>query len=202
MKQFPPSPDYTIRTVSNFFENSRRYSQLKVCHRWQICRRCCWQRRQFCLRCRWCTLTCEYIPQWIFEKIQNGLNGIFWGWGKTDSWSKKFRDTVPLKIQLTNNSFLPQNFLVLVIAVGYYLPIHHYHPHIFLTGIFLVTPSVATSNCTICSNGCLCTGNKAKESLQLTLRCQHSISRACAGFWKDIFGKYEEKKFPHVKGSL
>ncbi len=38
---FPPAPEYPIRTVSNFFENSRRYSQLKVdhrCrwHRWQI----------------------------------------------------------------------------------------------------------------------------------------------------------------------
>ncbi len=31
---FPQAFDYTIRVVSNFFENSRRYSQLKVCHRW------------------------------------------------------------------------------------------------------------------------------------------------------------------------
>ncbi len=30
-----PKPDYTISAVSNFFENSRRYSQLKVCHRCQ-----------------------------------------------------------------------------------------------------------------------------------------------------------------------
>jgi hypothetical protein len=39
---FPPAPEYPIKTVSNFFENSRRYSQLKVdhwCrwHQWQIC---------------------------------------------------------------------------------------------------------------------------------------------------------------------
>ena len=39
---FPPAPEYPIRTVLNFFENSRRYSQVKVhhrCqrHRWQIC---------------------------------------------------------------------------------------------------------------------------------------------------------------------
>ncbi len=32
---FPQAPEYTIRVVSNFFENSRRYSQLKVCHRCQ-----------------------------------------------------------------------------------------------------------------------------------------------------------------------
>ncbi len=30
---FPPAPEYPIRTVSNFFENSRRYSQVKVHHR-------------------------------------------------------------------------------------------------------------------------------------------------------------------------
>jgi hypothetical protein len=32
MDQFPQAPDYTIRAVSTFFENSRRYSQLKVHH--------------------------------------------------------------------------------------------------------------------------------------------------------------------------
>jgi hypothetical protein len=31
MNQFPPAPEYSIKTVSNFFENSLRYSQLKVC---------------------------------------------------------------------------------------------------------------------------------------------------------------------------
>ncbi len=37
---FPPAPEYSNKTVSIFFENSRRYSQLKVCHR------CCWHRWQ------------------------------------------------------------------------------------------------------------------------------------------------------------
>ncbi len=43
MNQFSPSPpEYPIRTVFNFFGNSRRYSQVKVHHRyqrhrWQIC---------------------------------------------------------------------------------------------------------------------------------------------------------------------
>ncbi len=32
---FPPAPEYPIKTVSNFFENSRRYSQVKVHHRYQ-----------------------------------------------------------------------------------------------------------------------------------------------------------------------
>ncbi len=77
---FPQAPEYTIRAVSNFFENSQSYLQLKVDHRyqrhqwqichqcqrhrrqncrrcrwywWQICHRCRWYRRQFCRRCRW-----------------------------------------------------------------------------------------------------------------------------------------------------
>ncbi len=37
---FPQASDYTIRAVSNFFKNSRRYSQLKVWHR---CQRHRWQ---------------------------------------------------------------------------------------------------------------------------------------------------------------
>ncbi len=37
---FPQAPEYTTGVVSNFFENSRRYSQLKVCHR---CQRYRWQ---------------------------------------------------------------------------------------------------------------------------------------------------------------
>ncbi len=40
----------------------------------------------------------------IFEKIRNGLNGILFGWGETDSMkktrSKKSRDTVPLSYEL------------------------------------------------------------------------------------------------------
>ncbi len=36
---FPPAPEYSIKTVSNFFENLRRYSQ-QVCHR---CQRHRWQ---------------------------------------------------------------------------------------------------------------------------------------------------------------
>ncbi len=52
---FPQAPEYTIRAVSNFFENSWRYSQLKVDqryqrHRWQICHRCQRHRRQNCRR--------------------------------------------------------------------------------------------------------------------------------------------------------
>ncbi len=35
MNQFSPAPEDPIRTVSNFFENLRRYSQVKVHHRYQ-----------------------------------------------------------------------------------------------------------------------------------------------------------------------
>jgi hypothetical protein len=30
MNQFPPAPEYPIRTVSNFFENSRRHSPVSM----------------------------------------------------------------------------------------------------------------------------------------------------------------------------
>jgi hypothetical protein len=52
---FPQAPEYTIRAVSNFFENSRRYSQLKVCH-----------------RCRW--------HRWQVQKIFNhkSINYLVW----------------------------------------------------------------------------------------------------------------------------
>jgi hypothetical protein len=33
MNQFPQTPEYSNRAISNFFENSRRYSQLNVHHR-------------------------------------------------------------------------------------------------------------------------------------------------------------------------
>ncbi len=74
---FPQAPDFNIRIILNFFENSRRYSQVKVhyrCqrHRWQIAAGindtggkfrhqfplCCWHRWQICHQCqqifRWC----------------------------------------------------------------------------------------------------------------------------------------------------
>ncbi len=40
---FPPAPEYSFKTFSNLFENSRRYSQLKVCHR---CQRHRWQKEK------------------------------------------------------------------------------------------------------------------------------------------------------------
>ncbi len=51
MNQFPQAPEYTSWAVMNFFENSRRYSQLKVDHRyqrhrWQSCHRYQRNRRQ------------------------------------------------------------------------------------------------------------------------------------------------------------
>ncbi len=52
MNQFPKTPEYN---VSNFFKNSRRYSQLKVHHR------CCWH-------------------QWEMEKIFNQKNFNYFVW--------------------------------------------------------------------------------------------------------------------------
>ncbi len=52
---FPQAPDNNFTIISNFFENSRRYSQVKVHHRcqrhqWQICHRYQRHRRQICQR--------------------------------------------------------------------------------------------------------------------------------------------------------
>ncbi len=105
---FPPAPEYPIGTVSNFFENSRRYSQVKVqLHRYQRHRRQILppvllvllipvanlppvstipaanlregQRRQICHQCQ--------SPRFL-EKIWNGPNCILRGLGETDSWKK------------------------------------------------------------------------------------------------------------------
>ncbi len=108
---FPPAPEYPIRTVSKFFENSRRYSQLtginntsetggKICrrrrwYRWQICRQCRWYQRQFCRRCRWhrwqichrcrwyrwSTLSCEYLREFS-KKFETALMVYSGAWGK------------------------------------------------------------------------------------------------------------------------
>ncbi len=104
----PLSSYYTIWAVSNFFENSRRHSQLKLqqryrWHRWQfatgtnntsetggkICRRCCWH--------RWCTLTCEYLRE-LSKKFETVLMGYSGAGGKLvlEKNQKKSRDTVPL----------------------------------------------------------------------------------------------------------
>ncbi len=95
---FPQDPEYTIRAVSNFFENSWRYSQLKVDHRYQR------RRRQFLppvslvllipvtnLPPVSLTPVVNFelgISPRIFEKVRNGPNGILWGWGETDWWKK------------------------------------------------------------------------------------------------------------------
>jgi hypothetical protein len=52
---FPPAPEYPIRTISNLFENLRRYSQVKVHHQ--------------CQRHR-CQICCRYQQHWwqIFHR--------------------------------------------------------------------------------------------------------------------------------------
>ncbi len=98
----PPAPEYPTRAVSNFFENSRRYSQLKV------------------------TPVANLPPgsliplvaPWLanFEKIQMTLM-FFWGLGEDDSWKnlkQKSRDTVPLNLTFTDkNPFYYQGFSIL-----------------------------------------------------------------------------------------
>ncbi len=71
---FPPAPEYHIRTVLNFFENSWRYAQAKVHHRYQrhrrqICHRYQRHRRQICRRCQ--------RHRWQFATSINDAGGKF-----------------------------------------------------------------------------------------------------------------------------
>jgi hypothetical protein len=101
--RFPQASEYTIRAVSNFFENSRRYSQFKVHHRcrWHRLQRDkifnhksfnYWYRWQICHRCRWYCMVVHLdlqISPLIFEKIWNGPNGILWA---GENWFTKKPD--------------------------------------------------------------------------------------------------------------
>ncbi len=102
---FPQASDYTIRAVLNFFENSRRYSQLKVCHR---CQRHRWQIEKifnqknfynffwsplgsrgniyinFCLQVHFQVSAAWYCSNYLPPVSTK------------KTWSKKSRDTIPL----------------------------------------------------------------------------------------------------------
>jgi hypothetical protein len=66
---FLQAHENNIRVISNFFQNSWIYSQVKVHH-------------------LWCTLNCEYFCEFS-KKTLNGPNGILRSLGETDSWKKQ-----------------------------------------------------------------------------------------------------------------
>ncbi len=71
---FPQAPEYTIRVVSIFFENSWRYSQLKVHHR------CRWHRWQMEKIYNHKSLIILFGHLWEVELSYRYLaNGILWG---------------------------------------------------------------------------------------------------------------------------
>jgi hypothetical protein len=76
MGQFPPAPEYPMRTVSNFFENSQRYSQVKVHHQYQQ------HRRQICRQCqichRWQIATCIKDSGGKFATGVNDTSSKIW----------------------------------------------------------------------------------------------------------------------------
>jgi hypothetical protein len=73
MNQFPPAPEYPIRTVSNFFENLRS--------------------RQ------WCTLSCEYLREFSkkFETAVMVYSGAWWKLIHEKTRSRKSREIVTLR---------------------------------------------------------------------------------------------------------
>ncbi len=68
---FPPAPEYPIRTVSNFFENSRRHSQVKVHHRYQRHR---WQNCHKYQRHRLLILVANLPPVSMTPVVKYGNN--------------------------------------------------------------------------------------------------------------------------------
>jgi hypothetical protein len=107
---FPQAPDNNSRIISNFFENSRRYSQVKVHHRWQIChiatgvndtginrRQIChrYQRHrwQICHRCRWSP--CVVDTGGKFATGVNDTGGKFAAGGKLPPVSTTLAANLP-----------------------------------------------------------------------------------------------------------
>ncbi len=83
---FPPAPEYPNRTFSNFFENSRRYSQVKVHRRYQRTGGASWAAN---------------IYANFRKNSKRPWYNIIRGLVETDPWRKpevgKSRGTVPLK---------------------------------------------------------------------------------------------------------
>ncbi len=116
---FPQALEYTIKAVSNFFENSRRYSQLKVHHRChcQICRWCHWYRRQFCRWCRWywcCTWLAEYLHEFSkkFEMVLMGYSGA----GGKLIHEKNQKQKISWHCPFNSNSQYPSVYLTLTLT--------------------------------------------------------------------------------------
>jgi hypothetical protein len=92
-------------------------------HRRQICHRCSWHHRQIPHRChwyQWCTWTCEYLQAEFLEKFETTLILFSGAWkkrihGEKKTWSKKSRDTVPFKQNISahrNAMILPHKTLL------------------------------------------------------------------------------------------
>ncbi len=73
---FLQASDYTIRVVSNFCENSRRYSQLKVCHR---CQRHRWQMEK--------TFKLKNFNNFVWTPLGSGVI-IYINFCRRCSWSR------------------------------------------------------------------------------------------------------------------
>jgi hypothetical protein len=80
--RFSQAPDYTIRAISNFFENSRRYSQLMV--KPVANGKNLQSEKFFIISLMVVDLDFKKSPR-IFEKIRNDPSVIFRGLGEDDS---------------------------------------------------------------------------------------------------------------------
>jgi hypothetical protein len=91
---FPQSPENNNRAISNFFEISQRYSQVKVHHPYQRHRR--WQIMG----------KISGLLTYTLSEIRNGPNWIPRGLGETDSWKKTGKTKISWHCPLNNNLYM------------------------------------------------------------------------------------------------
>jgi hypothetical protein len=74
---FPQAPEYPVRAVSNFFENSRRYHSQKIRRRWTFLLKCCkkisarMKVGSSILACLYCKLWHGWKFRFIYEEVTN-----------------------------------------------------------------------------------------------------------------------------------
>jgi hypothetical protein len=111
---FPHAPENNTRVVSNFFQSSRRYWQVKEHHRyqrqrWQICHWCQWHRTVDAL---WAA----NISANFRKKSKRPSNGMLRGLRETDSWKNlkptSLRRLAQRKLQGTIKCKNEKTFLV------------------------------------------------------------------------------------------
>ncbi len=98
-------PVLMTKSMSSFYIKVLVASRYRSWHRWQFCRRYRWHWWQICpVENWWKNLPTHVVDTggapWLanisanFQKNRNAPNGLFWGWGETDSWKKNQKQKI------------------------------------------------------------------------------------------------------------